>query len=194
MMFRSSHIRSCHTRGLSYRKKNQYIESSAKIFAPMEITTFFSGFFFPVCAVFDITQSITFMLNMILHIHANVRWWWHVELGWMIDVALGLRPTPTWSDHSDPFLAVLLERLDSSLLSCIVMFYSAPGEYWKILHYMKVATRANNPSLPSSLWQRPAQISSDPSNRTQLVLHMITESHRFHIHYSAVGMGGLKWT
>ncbi len=76
------------------------------------------------------------------------------------------------------------------LLSCIVMFYSTPGEYWKIIHCRQAETRANNPSWPFTD-EPPLR----PSNRAHLDLSMtMTEGHRFDIHYSTVGAGGLKYT
>lgn len=79
------------------------------------------------------------------------------------------------------------------LLSCIVMFYSASEEYWKI---KRAATRAYNPSHPVSFTEDPSlphQLPISPSSRAHLDLSvMMTGGCRFDIHYSAVGAGGFQ--
>lgn len=111
---------------------------------------------------------------------------------WRVKISIRLRfsTCPFW-----PFSwPCHLSASTLKFLSCIVMFYSAPGEYWKIIHCRQAATWANYPSWPSTAFhRRDPLLPCGPSNRTRLDLStMMTEGHRFDIHYSTVGAGGLK--
>lgn len=115
------------------------------------------------------------------------KWWIEAECFCQAQTRLTCPPQP----FSRP---CYLSTSTRGLLSCIVMFYSASEEYWKI---KRAATRANNPSWSSSVFHRgpppPPLLPCGPSNRAHLDLSMMmTEGCRFDIHYSAVGAGRLS--
>lgn len=99
-----------------------------------------------------------------------------VNCEWRIEVFVRLiyHLCPPWQLSQQCHLSASTIRL----LSCIFMFYSAPG---KSIHCRQAATWANNPSRPSTVFHRWAPVC--PSNRVHLDL--MTQGLRFGIHYSS---------